>query len=133
MGSTSGGIAFARAIPDEQSYLGSIASMTGPAYENSNVGCVMEFQYFSHGDTSNHQLIPAFYLPHDQRFIELDHILPTQEAVWKKGEIGIGRHKNKFEVSSILTTENFQKKLVVILRSLRWQQNNRSSHRVHLS
>lgn len=78
--------------------------MSGPAYQNTNPGCAVEFEYYSRGDTADHPLIPAIYLTEEQRIIELDHLLPIQESIWKKESAGIGRHKERFEVRKKIYT-----------------------------
>jgi hypothetical protein len=38
---TSGGLAFVKADPDEPSYLGSTAIMRGPTFQNSDAKCIL--------------------------------------------------------------------------------------------
>ena len=96
------GIAYAYPTPDQISYEGSLALMSGPKFIDSDTNCRLKFFYFYYSEDENATpLTPT--IRHLQEDLEstLDSLGPTGEEGWKQADIGLGRQYYQFQVTII--------------------------------
>ena len=97
------GVAYVYPTPDQQSFEGSVALMSGPKFTDSNTNCRLKFWYYYYTEDSNYSpLIPSIRHLKDELESVLDYLLPTgsSEGIgeWKQVDIGLGRQYYQFQV-----------------------------------
>ena len=92
-------IAFVTPTPDQHSYEGSLALMSGPKYTDSDTNCLLKFWYFYYTeDEDATPLVPSIRHLDEELESVLDNLGPTGEAGWKQASIGLGRQYYRFQV-----------------------------------
>ena len=97
------GIAYAYPTPDQHSYEGSLALMSGPKFTDSDTNCRLKFYYFYYSEDENATpLIPSIRHLQEELESTLDYLGPTGEDGWKQVDIGLGRQYYQFQVLKII-------------------------------
>ena len=99
------GLAYVYPTPDQQSFEGSLALMSGPRFTDSNTNCRLKFWYYYYTDDENYNpLIPSIRHLRDELESDLDYLEPTGSSgytgLWKEVDIGLGRQYYRFQVIS---------------------------------
>ena len=97
------GVAYVYPTPDQISYEGSKALMSGPQFTDSNTNCRLKFWYYYYTDDESYTpLIPSIRHLRDELESVLDYLEPTGSSgylgEWKQADIGLGRQYYRFQV-----------------------------------